>query len=156
MPMDHSQHSGHTGSLKKVAFSATVHCLTGCAIGEILGMVIGNFFNIHNVASIILSIILAFVFGYGLSLQPLLRHGLTLRKSLPLAFASDTVSISVMEIMDNLIIFFIPGALDAQLNSALFWESLLVSLVVAFLSAYPVNMYLISKGKGHAVMGKYH
>ncbi len=143
-------------SLKKVAFMATVHCLTGCAVGEILGMIIGTYFNIHNLAAIGLSIVLAFVFGYSLSMLPLLKSGMTLRRAWPLAFASDTVSISVMELMDNLIVFLIPGALDAPLNSLLFWGSLVVSLLVAFWSAYPVNMYLISKGQGHAVMHKHH
>jgi hypothetical protein len=137
-------------SLKKVAFMATAHCLTGCAIGEILGMIIGTVFNLHNFAAIALSIILAFVFGYALTMLPLLRSGITFPKALALAFASDTVSVSVMEIMDNLIILFIPGALDAQLNTVLFWGSLTASLIVAFMTAYPVNMYLISKGKGHA------
>jgi hypothetical protein len=145
-------------SLKKVAFSATLHCLTGCALGEILGMIIGTFFNVQNdaVFSIGLSILLAFTFGYSFSMFPLLKSGLPFKKAWALALASDTVSISVMEIMDNLIIFFIPGALMAQLSDALFWESLAVSLFVAFWSAYPVNMYLISKGRGHAVAHKHH
>lgn len=143
-------------SLKRLAFSATMHCLTGCAIGEVLGMVIGNYLNIHNLGSIVLSVVLAFIFGYSFSLIPLLKSGLVFIKALPLAFASDTISITVMEIMDNLIIFFIPGALDAGLNTLLFWGSLIISLFFAFWSAYPVNMYLISKGKGHAVMHKYH
>jgi len=143
-------------SLKKVAFMATAHCLTGCAIGEIVGMVIGSYFNIHNMASIILSVVLAFVFGYSLTLLPLLKSGLSLVKALPVAFATDTVSITIMEVMDNLIIVFIPGALDAQLNSLLFWGSLAISLFVAFWSAYPVNMYLISKGKGHAIAHPVH
>lgn len=143
-----------TTSLRKVAFSATLHCLTGCAVGEILGMIIGSYFNIHNVASIVLSIVLAFAFGYSFTLFPLVKSGIAFRKAFSLALASDTVSISVMEIMDNLIIFFIPGALDAQLNTVLFWGSLAVSLLVAFWAAYPVNMYLISKGKGHAAIHK--
>ena len=143
-------------SLKKVAFSATLHCLTGCALGEITGMIIGTAFNLHNLAAIVLSILLAFGFGYSFSMFPLLKSGLSLKKSLSLALASDTISISVMEIMDNLIIVFIPGALNAQLNDPLFWGSLAVSLFVAFWSAYPVNMYLISKGRGHAVAHKHH
>jgi hypothetical protein len=143
-------------SLVKVAFSATLHCLTGCAVGEILGMIIGNYFNIHNFGSIILSIFLAFVFGYSFSLIPLLKSGLSFIKALALAFASDTLSISVMEIMDNLIIYLIPGAMDAGLNTLLFWGSLFASLFVAFWTAYPVNMYLISKGRGHAVIHQHH
>jgi len=154
--MDHAHHEYNVTSLRKVAFNATVHCLTGCAVGEVLGMVIGNFFNIHNITSILLSIILAFVFGYAFSIIPLIKHGLSLTKALALAFAADTVSITVMEIMDNLIVLLIPGAIDAGLNTFLFWGSLAVSLFVAFWSAYPVNMYLISKGKGHAVVHEYH
>jgi hypothetical protein len=145
-------------SLKKVAFSATLHCLTGCALGEITGMIIGTFFNFQNDAlfSIGLSIFLAFTFGYSFSMFPLLKSGLPLKNAWSLALASDTISISVMEIMDNLIIFFIPGALMAQLNDPLFWGSLAVSLFAAFWSAYPVNMYLISRGRGHAVVHKHH
>jgi hypothetical protein len=145
-----------TTSLKKVAFSATLHCLTGCAVGEVLGMIIGSYFNIHNLGSIVLSVVLAFAFGYSFSLIPLLRSGLSFIKALSLALASDTVSITVMELVDNLIIFFIPGALDAGLNTLLFWVSLIASLFFAFWSAYPVNMYLISKGRGHAVIHKNH
>jgi hypothetical protein len=157
--MDHSVHSesknNKNTSLKKVAFNATLHCLTGCAIGEILGMVIGAHFNIHNLAAIILSIGLAFLFGYSFTLFPLIKH-LSINKALSLAFASDTLSISVMEIMDNLIIFFIPGALDAGINTTLFWASLVFSLLIAFISAFPLNYYLILKGKGHAVIHDYH
>lgn len=145
-----------TTSLKIVALKATLHCLTGCAVGEILGMVIGTYFNLHNLTAIVLSIVLAFGFGYSFTLLPLIKSGLSFGRSLSLAFASDTVSISVMEIMDNLIVFFIPGALDAQLNTLLFWGSLAVSLFVAFWTAYPVNMYLISKGRGHAVVHEHH
>ena len=156
--MEHAHHHDHSSqsNLKMVAFSATVHCLTGCAIGEILGMVLGNIFDIHNLASVALSIVLAFIFGYSFSLVPLFKAGLSFAKALPLALASDTVSITVMEVMDNLIMLFIPGAMDAQLTTFLFWGSLVASLIVAFISAYPVNMYLIAKGKGHAVMHKYH
>lgn len=142
--------------LKKTAFLATAHCLTGCAIGEIVGMVIGTAFQLHNAAAIALSIILAFVFGYALSMFPILKAGVTLKKALTLAFASDTVSISVMEFMDNLIVVLIPGALDAQLNTVLFWASLAVSLIVAFMTAYPVNYYLIKKGKGMALTHSHH
>ena len=154
--MDHAHHKNHGTSLRKVAFSATVHCLTGCAVGEVLGMIIGNYFNLHNIASIALSIVLAFIFGYSFSIIPLLKHGLSPMKALALAFAADTISITVMEIMDNLIVLLIPGAVDAGLNTLLFWGSLAVSLFVAFWSAYPVNMYLISKGRGHAVVHEYH
>ncbi|MBA2535680.1 MAG: DUF4396 domain-containing protein [Rubrobacter sp.] len=142
--------------LNRTAFSATLHCLTGCSIGEVLGMVIGSAFGWGNVATIVLAIVLAFFFGYGLTMLPLLRSGMALGAVLPLAFASDTLSITVMEIVDNLIIVVIPGAMDAGLASLLFWGSLAFALAVAFLAAFPVNRYLISRGKGHAVMHEYH
>ena len=143
-------------SLNRTAFSATLHCLTGCAIGEVLGIVIGTALGWSNVATIVLAIVLAFFFGYGMTILPLLRSGMALGAVLPLAFASDTLSITVMEIVDNLIIVVIPGAMDAGLGSLLFWGSLAFALAVAFVAAYPVNRYLISRGKGHAVVHKHH
>ena len=143
-------------SLNKVAASATLHCLTGCAIGEVAGMVISTALNWSNTPSVIISIVLAFGFGYSLSIRPLLRHGLGLKKSLKLALASDTASITTMEAADNAFILLVPGAINARLNTGLFWVSLLVSLVVAFAVAWPVNRWLISRGKGHAVMHEYH
>jgi hypothetical protein len=143
-------------SLNRTAFSATLHCLTGCAIGEVLGIVIGTALGWSNVATIVLAIVLAFFFGYGLTMLPLLRSGMALGAVLPLAFASDTLSITVMEIVDNLIIVVIPGAMDAGLGSVLFWGSLAFALAVAFVAAFPVNRYLISRGKGHAVVHKHH
>jgi hypothetical protein len=143
-------------SLNRTAFSATLHCLTGCAIGEVLGMVIGSALGWGTVATIVLAIVLAFFFGYGLTMLPLLRSGMALGAVLPLAFASDTLSITVMEIVDNLIIVVIPGAMDAGLASLLFWGSLAVALAVAFVAAFPVNRYLISRGKGHAVVHEHH
>ena len=143
-------------SLKKTAFLATLHCLTGCAIGEVLGMALGTIFGWPNIETIIVSVILAFFFGYSLTMLPLLRSKMSLKNALPIAFASDTISIAIMEIVDNLIMFFIPGAMDAHITSLFFWGSLLTALVVAFLCAYPVNMYLISKGKGHAVVHAHH
>ena len=140
----------------KVAFLATLHCLTGCAIGEILGMVISSALNWAAFASIILSIVLAFLFGYGLSMIPLLRNGLPLRKAMTLVLAADTLSIMVMELVDNAFIVLVPGALDAGLDTMLFWISLALSLVLAFIAAFPVNKYLISKGMGHAVVHEYH
>jgi hypothetical protein len=142
--------------LNRTAFSATLHCLTGCAIGEVLGVVIGIALGWSTVATIALAIVLAFFFGYGLTMLPLLRSGMTLAAALPLAFASDTLSITVMEIVDNLIIVVIPGAMDAGLGSLLFWGSLAFALAVAFVAAFPVNRYLISRGKGHAVVHKHH
>jgi len=143
-------------SLNRTAFSATLHCLTGCAIGEVLGIVIGTALGWSNVATIGLAIVLAFFFGYGLTMLPLLRSGMAFGAVLPLAFASDTLSITVMEIVDNLIIVVIPGAMDAGLGSLLFWGSLAFALAVAFVAAFPVNRYLISRGKGHAVVHEHH
>ena len=143
-------------SLNRTAFSATLHCLTGCAIGEVLGIVIGTALGWSNVATIVLAIVLAFIFGYGMTILPLLRSGMALGAVLPLAFASDTLSITVMEIVDNLIIVVIPGAMDAGLGSLLFWGSLAFALAVAFVAAFPVNRYLISRGRGHAVVHKHH
>ena len=143
-------------ALNRTAFSATLHCLTGCSIGEVLGMVIGSAFGWGNFATIVLAIVLAFFFGYGLTMLPLLRSGMALGAVLPLAFASDTLSITVMEIVDNLIIVVIPGAMDAGLGSLLFWGSLAFALAVAFVAAFPVNRYLISRGKGHAVVHQHH
>ena len=143
-------------SLNRTAFSATLHCLTGCAIGEVLGVVVGTALGWSTIATIALAIVLAFFFGYGLTMLPLLRSGMALGAALPLAFASDTLSITVMEIVDNLIIVVIPGAMDAGLGSILFWGSLAFALAVAFVAAFPVNRYLISRGKGHAVVHMHH
>ena len=143
-------------SLNRTALSATLHCLTGCSIGEVLGIVIGSALGWGNFATIVLAIVLAFFFGYLLTMLPLLRSGLALSAVLPLAFASDTLSITVMEIVDNLIILVIPGAMDAGLGSLLFWGSLALALAVAFVAAFPVNRYLISRGKGHAVVHQHH
>jgi len=133
-----------------------VHCLTGCAIGEVLGVAIGTALGWGNFETIVLAIVLAFFFGYSLTMLPLLRAGLALAAALALAFASDTLSIAVMEIVDNLIILVIPGAMEAGLGDALFWGSLALALVIAFACAYPVNRYLIARGKGHAVVHAYH
>ncbi|HSX28416.1 MAG TPA: DUF4396 domain-containing protein [Candidatus Saccharimonadales bacterium] len=138
------------------AVRATLHCLTGCAIGEVLGMVIGTAANLRNAAMIVLSIVLAFVFGYSLTIWPVLRAGIPFKKALGVALASDTVSISSMEIMDNLVVVVIPGALNAGLTTGLFWESLALSLVVAFTVTVPVNRWLIARGKGHAVAHEFH
>ena len=139
-----------------LAFSATAHCLTGCAIGEVLGVVIGTALGWGNFATIALAIVLAFFFGYLLTMVPLLRSGLALGAVLPLAFASDTLSITVMEIVDNLILLVIPGAMEAGLTSLLFWGSLAFALAVAFAAAFLVNRYLIARGRGHAVLHQYH
>jgi hypothetical protein len=143
---------GDHQSLNGVALSATIHCLTGCAIGEVLGMILSTWWGWGGAASIALSIVLAFFFGYGLTSLPLLRSGLRLRKVVPLALASDTASITTMEVVDSLFIVLVPGALAAGLGDALFWWSLGVSLLIAGVVAYPVNRWLIARGRGHAVV----
>ena len=147
---------GKDTSLNRLAFSATAHCLTGCAIGEVLGMVIGTALGWSNVATIALAVVLAFFFGYSLTMVPLLRSGLALAAVLPLAFASDTLSITVMEIVDNLVILAVPGAMEAGPTSLLFWGSLAFALLIAGAAAFPVNRYLIARGRGHAVVHQYH
>ncbi|TYB50752.1 DUF4396 domain-containing protein [Nonomuraea sp. PA05] len=139
-----------------VAASATLHCLTGCAIGEVLGMVIATALGWHDLPSIALAVVLAFVFGYALTLRGLFRAGLKWRAALRLALAADTLSILVMEIVDNGIMLVIPGAMDAGLVSLLFWGALAVSLLVAFLVTWPINKWIIGRGKGHAVVHAYH
>ena len=154
--MNHASDAHAQASLNRSAFSATTHCLTGCAIGEVLGMVIATALGWGNTASIAISIVLAFFFGYALTLGPVLRAGVSLRRALPLAFASDTASITVMEIVDNAFILLVPGAIDAGLGQALFWWSLGLSLVIAFVVAFPLNRWLIARGRGHAVLDEYH
>jgi hypothetical protein len=151
-------HADHASgqSLNGLALSATVHCLTGCAIGEVLGMVIGTAFGWSNGATIVASIVLAFFFGYLLTSLPLLRAGLSPRRVVPLAFASDTLSIITMEVVDTLIVVLIPGALAAGLGDPLFWGSLAVALLIAGALAFPVNRWLLARGKGHAVVHQYH
>ena len=139
-----------------MALSATLHCLTGCAIGEVAGVVIGTALGWSNGATIVLAIVLAFLFGYSLTMLPLLRAGLALATVLPLALASDTISIAVMELVDNAIILLIPGAMDAGLGDLLFWGSLVVALLIAGAVAFPVNRWLIDRGKGHAVVHQHH
>jgi uncharacterized protein DUF4396 len=153
------QHRGgdHGGrSLNRTAALATLHCLTGCAIGEVLGMVIGTALGLGNAATIALAVVLAFAFGYSLTMLPLLRAGLALGIALPLAFASDSFSIAVMETVDNGVMLGVPGAMDAPLSNLLFWGALGFALVVAYLFAFPLNRYLIARGKGHAVVHEYH
>src|SRR3954447_3833596 len=143
-------------ALNRLSAMATVHCLTGCAIGEILGMVLSTQWGWGSAASVALSVVLAFFFGYGLTSLPLLRSGMSLRETAPLAFAFDTASITTMEIVDNLFILIVPGAISAGLADALFWWSLLLGLLIAGVVAFPVNRWLISRGRGHAVMHEHH
>ncbi|GAA4056660.1 DUF4396 domain-containing protein [Actinomadura miaoliensis] len=139
-----------------MAAQATAHCLTGCAIGEVLGMVIGTALGLHGLATVVLAVALAFVFGYALTMRGVLRAGVGLRAALGVALAADTVSIAVMEILDNGVMLAVPGAMDAGLDSFLFWGSLAFSLVVAFLLTTPINKWMIGRGKGHAVVHQYH
>jgi Domain of unknown function (DUF4396) len=152
----HKHHDHDAPSLTGSAIQATLHCLTGCAIGEILGMVLSTAFALGNAASIVISVALAFVFGYGLTLRPVIAAGVPFRRAFGLAFASDTLSITTMEIVDNAFILLVPGAISAGLGDTLFWWSLLVSLAIAFTAAVPVNRYLIARGRGHAVMHEFH
>jgi len=155
----HSQQH-HDSTPQPVAWSAaraaTLHCLTGCAIGEVLGMVIGTSAGLHAGATVALSVVLAFVFGYALTVRGLLRAGLPLRRAIRVALAADTVSILVMEIVDNGVVLAVPGAMDAGLSSPLFWGSLAISLAVAFVVTLPVNRAMMSRGKGHAVVHAMH
>src|SRR3954469_3056982 len=153
----HEHHHDHAlptsgSALTQTALSATLHCLTGCALGEIAGMAIGTALGLSNWPTVALAVALAFVFGYTLTSLPLLKAGLALSVVAPIALASDTLSIATMEIVDNLIVVVIPGALDAGLSDVLFWGSLAFSLVVAGAAAVPVNRWLIARGKGHAVV----
>jgi len=143
-------------SLNKAATSATLHCLTGCAIGEVAGMAISTGLRWSNVANITLSIILAFIFGYSFSMRPLIAHRLSLTQALKIALAADTASIATMELADNGFVLAVPGAINANLDSLLFWLSLGISLIVAFAAAFPLNRYLIARGKGHALAHRYH
>lgn len=158
--MDHAMHHGHqkssSVSLSRLALSATIHCLTGCAIGEVLGMVIGMSLGWGTWSTVALSVVLAFFFGYGLTLVPLLRSGLAIGTALLLALASDTVSITIMEIIDNAVMLIIPGAMNAGPLSGLFWASMISSLLLAGAAAYPVNRWLIKRGRGHAVVHSVH
>jgi hypothetical protein len=142
----------HGRALDSVALSATLHCLTGCALGEIVGMIIATALGFGNAASIVISIALAFLFGYGLTSLPLLRAGLAFGAVVPIALASDTLSIATMEVVDNLIVLGVPGALDATLGDVLFWGSLAFALAIAGAFAFPVNRWLLARGKGHAVV----
>ena len=146
----------HHRSSTRMAVSATLHCLTGCAIGEVLGMIVATALGWGDAASIALSVVLAFCFGYALTMVPLFRAKLPLRKTLVLAFASAKLSITTMEITDNLFLLLVPGALAAPLTSSLFWLSLAASLLVAFVVTVPVNRYLLIRGRGHAVLHGYH
>ena len=160
--MDHSQHTTTSGStpegaaLTRLAVSATLHCLTGCAIGEVLGMVIGTALGWTDLQTIALAVALAFVFGYALTIRPVMASGLPLSAAIPVALAADTLSITVMEVVDNAVMLLVPGAMEAGLDSPLFWGALAFALLVAFVVTVPVNRALIARGRGHAVVHRYH
>jgi hypothetical protein len=150
------QGAGDPKSLNALALGATLHCLAGCAIGEVLGMVVGTSMRLSTAVTISLSVALAFVFGYLLTMLPLLRHGMPLAQALKLALASDTVSIAIMETVDNAIMLVIPGAMEAGPGSFRFWGSLALSLALAGVAAYPVVRWLIARGRGHARVHGHH
>jgi len=145
-----------TQSLNALAFSATVHCLTGCAIGEVLGMVIGTALGWSDLQTIVLAVALAFLFGYSLTSLPLVRSGMALGAVIPIALASDTISITIMEIVDNAIMLLVPGAMEASLDEIGFWAALAAALLIAGAAAYPANRWLLARGKGHAVVHQHH
>ena len=154
---DHHAHHAHGDMTSRgMAVSATLHCLTGCAIGEIVGLLIGTAAGYGNATTVLLSVALAFVFGYSLSTMPLLRAGLGLGAALAVVLAADTLSILSMEVVDNLVVVIVPGAMNAGLVNPVFWLSMLLALSAAFGAAYPVNRYLLSRGKGHALTHEYH
>jgi Domain of unknown function (DUF4396) len=155
-PHAHHHHPASGASLNRTALSATLHCLTGCAIGEVLGMVIGTALGWGDGPTIALAVVLAFVFGFGLTMLPLLRAGIALRQAVSLAVAADTASITIMEVVDNGVMLAIPGAMEAGLGDALFWGSLAFALAVAGVAAFPVNRWLIARGRGHAVVHAMH
>ncbi|HSF37905.1 MAG TPA: DUF4396 domain-containing protein [Nocardioides sp.] len=144
------------GSTNAMAVSATLHCLTGCAIGEILGLMIGTALGWGNLATIAIAVGLAFLFGYALSTLPLLRAGLGIGAALSVVLAADTLSIATMELVDNLVMAAIPGAMEAGLVNPVFWLSMMLALTVAFFAAWPVNRYLLARGKGHALTHGFH
>ncbi|MFD0070150.1 DUF4396 domain-containing protein [Streptomyces sp. NPDC059944] len=155
--MEHGPHEhAHTGASWRTAARATLHCLTGCAIGEVLGMVVGTAFGWGNLPTTVLAIVLAFFFGYALTLRGILKAGVAFRTAFRVALAADTLSIAVMELIDNGVIVLWPAAMDADLADALFWVSLAVSLAIAFVVTTPVNKWMIGRGKGHAVVHAYH
>jgi hypothetical protein len=154
-PAEAHDHAGHGSTTWRAAAQATLHCLTGCAIGEVLGMVIGTALGLANPVVVVLSIALAFVFGYALTIRGVMGAGLDLRRAFRVALAADTVSIAVMEVVDNGVMIAVPGALDAGLADLLFWASLAFALAVAFVVTTPVNRWMISRGLGHAVVHEY-
>jgi hypothetical protein len=153
---DHAGHGAHGAGVNAMAASATLHCLTGCAIGEIAGLMIGTAIGLSAGWTIVLAVALAFAFGYALSTLPLLKSGLAVGAALSVVLAADTLSIATMEVVDNLVMALIPGAMEAGLVNAVFWVGMMIALTVAFVAAFPVNRYLLQRGKGHALTHEYH
>ncbi|NYI77979.1 DUF4396 domain-containing protein [Nocardioides panzhihuensis] len=153
---DHGGHAGHGGGVNAMAASATLHCLTGCAIGEIAGLMIGTAIGLSTGWTIALAVSLAFAFGYALSTLPLLKSGLAVGAAFSVVLAADTLSIATMELVDNLVMALIPGAMEAGLVNVVFWLAMMIALSVAFVAAFPVNRYLLQRGKGHALTHQYH
>ena len=154
--METHEHEHQAGVSWSTAASATLHCLTGCAIGEVLGMVIGTWLGLHDVATIVLAVALAFVFGYALTMRGVVKAGLTVKQAFKVALAADTVSIAVMELVDNAVMLGVPGAMGAGLANWVFWAALAFALGVAFVVTLPINKWLIGRGRGHAVVHAYH
>lgn len=153
---DHADHAGHPDGVNAMALSATLHCLTGCAIGEILGLMIGTAVGLTAGWTVVLAVGLAFFFGYTLSTLPLVKAGLGVGAALSVVLAADTLSIATMEVVDNAVMALIPGAMEAGLVNAVFWVAMMIALTAAFFAAYPVNRYLLARGKGHALTHQYH
>ncbi|TXI18488.1 MAG: DUF4396 domain-containing protein [Nitrosomonas sp.] len=154
--MKEYEHNHKEQLLNSIALMATVHCLSGCALGEIAGMVIGTALGWSNAETIALATVLAFLSGYLLTMLPIIRAGYGYRAALRIALVSDTASITIMEIADNLIMLSIPEAMAAPLDSVVFWSSLVLALIIAGIVAFPVNRWLIARGRGHAVAHHYH
>jgi Domain of unknown function (DUF4396) len=154
--MEHHEHTAEAADLNRLAASATNHCLTGCIIGEVTGMSLATALGWGDIASIALAVGLAFLFGYSLTSLPLIRAGLELSAIIPIALAADTVSIAIMELIDNLAMILVPGAMEAGLTDARFWLPLLGGFLVAWPFAFAVNRTMIQRGKGHAVVHGYH
>lgn len=154
--MDHSLEHKDKSSLNKLAVSATTHCMTGCAIGEVLGLVIGTALGWSTIGTIALAVGLAFLFGYSLTMMPLLKSGIAFKEATKLALAADTASITVMEIVDNAIMLMIPGAMHAGITSWYFWMSMAIALAIAWVAAFPVNRWLLKRGMGHAKVHEQH
>ena len=153
---DHGAHAAAPGELNRLATSATNHCLTGCVIGEVLGMAIGTAFGWGNLATIVTAVGLAYLFGFGLTSLPLFRAGLAFGAIVPIALAADTVSITIMEAIDNAFVLLVPGAMEAGLGDPLLWAAIAGGFVIAYPFAFLANRYMITRGKGHAVVHQYH